>query len=177
MGTIVETFAAGETKTLPGGRYFHVLKTTSPIDLQFVKEQRRVEEASQVEAGFVRRSPCQFVEVTSASAQTIKVWVSDGDGEYNRTVGDVTIIEADDATAVDDIAGLAPGATATVAANPARYELHVYTDQPLKWGTGAAVGKGVRIPAGVNAVINCTGAITFYNAGGGNALIELTELS
>lgn len=99
MKTLEYTFLAGETKTFPGGNFFMLLDTTSPVDILFSHSNRPLsnESAEGVEAGF-RTSPLivegrafDSAKVTSALAQTVKVAISAGYGGYDRVFGSVDI--------------------------------------------------------------------------------------
>lgn len=131
MRTLSELFTAAETKqfTVPG-IYFRLLGTTGPVDVVFVRHGARVgESASQVEAGYYALPEGGFdrIEITSATAQTVKFAISRGRGGYDRTIGSVDVLSLPPvtisgtpnvktalATTIDDVAAVAVGVAATL---------------------------------------------------------------
>jgi len=86
MKTFEYLFSAGETKTFPGGTFFVLVTATSGVDVQYLKNNTSLnEDASGVTSGyeFEYEEGFNFVKVTSATAQTVKVAVSRGNGTFN----------------------------------------------------------------------------------------------
>lgn len=143
MRTFSETFAAGEAKKLNlVGSYFRLLTTSGAVDVKFLRQNMSVgDSASQVEAGYyaIPEGGFDAVELTSATAQTVKFAVTRGRGGYDRVIGDVTTILA---TTVTNTAGVSVGAAATalVAAATARRGLRFYNAGTADvWLGGAGV--------------------------------------
>lgn len=97
MKTISEVFGVGETKKFAvPGRYFRVLTSTGPVDVEFFNGGKpNGEKALAVEAGFYAMPPDGFVEIaiTSPTAQTVKFAISLGFGGYDRSAGDVNVTD------------------------------------------------------------------------------------
>lgn len=90
------SFAAGEMKSffIPG-KYFRILSSlASTVDAEFFLNNLTVgEKAYAVDAGYyaVPENGFDRIDITSNSAQLIKIAVSQGRGGYDRTVGTVDI--------------------------------------------------------------------------------------
>lgn len=85
--------AGGAVKQFVVANYFHLLETVGAVDIKFFKAGAIFAEAVGMEAGFYAEPAQGFdaYEISSASAQTVKVATSDGTGGYNRTVGSVSV--------------------------------------------------------------------------------------
>lgn len=88
------------------GRMFMLISTSAPLDISFTRGGVSLdEEADDVEAGY-KASPLDGFDgftLTSAIGQTVKLGISRGQGDYNRSVGavDATIVRA---TALTNVA-------------------------------------------------------------------------
>lgn len=100
MRTVEINFTAGETHQFPGGNFFMILEAPSPVDVQFFRHGAPVDDkALGVEAGFIAQPKrpekgglaFDSVEVTSATTQTVKVVISQGEGRYQRLIGEVAV--------------------------------------------------------------------------------------
>lgn len=76
------------------GDYFHLLDTTSGIDIEFLMNGAVVSSAQNMELGFFQKPKGGFsaLRFTSAAGQTIKFYAGFGDGGYNRTTGAVSLL-------------------------------------------------------------------------------------
>lgn len=95
MKTYSINLTAGVDKLLNiPGKFMYLLETVDPISLQFrnVHGQRNGEFAEDVEAGYNVRPVGGFgaVELLSATTQTIRIAVTAGEGDYNRTISTVS---------------------------------------------------------------------------------------
>lgn len=95
MRTKFLKFTAGQTIHVDEvGTYFHLLETSAPISIGFVKDGAIFADAVDIEYGYFSEPAQGFsgLEITSASAQTIKIATALGRGGYNRTTGAVSIV-------------------------------------------------------------------------------------
>jgi hypothetical protein len=129
MKTVQETWGVTEEKrfVIPG-RYFRLISTSSPVDVEFFQGGRHLSEetAIGVEAGYFAIPPKGFSEfkIVSALGQTLKFAVTGGSGGYDRAQGDVdaTIVRA---TALTNVAEASVGTSAAsvLAANTSRMKI------------------------------------------------------
>lgn len=99
MPTRNYVFAANETKHLGSGNRLRLLSTTDPVTVRFFKNGTEIssETAEDVEAGLQGEPPREVgggsafdnATVTSATAQTVKIFTTRGNSRYDRSVGDV----------------------------------------------------------------------------------------
>ena len=155
MQTYSQALTAGQTMTLNrSGRYFTILNAAGVLTVRFYKEGRLLAEATDVRASFYAKYPDGFtsVEVTTATAQDIKLGVGDGEGGSNEISGYVTIQNANGA-----LTGTAKTVTTTSAqllpANSARRYVMVQNRDPagnvfLAFGVTATAANGVKIGPG-----------------------------
>lgn len=99
MRTISYTFAAGEIKFIDiFGSYFRLLAGLG-LRVDYVRNNYNVgESAYSVDAGYYAKVKDGFdrIVITSASAQTVKIAVSSGEGGYDLPpTGNVTVINKD----------------------------------------------------------------------------------
>ncbi len=72
------TFEAGETHTFhKSGRYFEVMKASAPFDAWFTDRAIGVYPCLGLEAGVYSELPFQQLQITSATAQTVTLLISD----------------------------------------------------------------------------------------------------
>ena len=96
MPTIEQSFSAGETVVFPGGEQFHILTANNPVDVTFYGANKKpIETWEQMKAGFRIRYPRPplAIEIYSATAQTVKIAITSGDGVYARSQGDVNVLD------------------------------------------------------------------------------------
>ena len=113
MKTLTKTFdgTGTDTWTIPGGNFLQVLDTSGPIGIKFFKGGSSVDEdAIDVEAGFKSRpvrpadggDAFDSVQITSATAQTVKIAISRGEGGYDH--GTVSVSDAVDISKASTLA-------------------------------------------------------------------------
>lgn len=94
MQTYQQTLTGGqEWITHVAALYSRLLSTTAPVDARFYRNGQKFAEALQVEAGMWTspREGFDEVRITTASGQTVKFGVSDGQSGYDRTFGTVSV--------------------------------------------------------------------------------------
>lgn len=125
MKTYTLTFSGAGTKELPGGNFFMIISASSTVDVLPWRAGSPLdnEKAEAVEAGFYierkdwsnealelseqgrgKRKLRHFdsIQITSASAQTVKVAISQGTGGYARVTGVVESTKANTLTPLTD---------------------------------------------------------------------------
>jgi len=94
MSTIEQTLNAGVPVTFPGGQQFHLLEADDPVDVTFYDNRNRpIETWAAMKGGFRIVFEKGFIQVKleSATGQTVKLALTGGRGEYDRSQGDVSI--------------------------------------------------------------------------------------
>lgn len=93
--TIVQSFAAGESKTfLYSGNYFELIDAPSGGVDVLLSDRSGGQLASMRNIGagyFVRPGPYEVVQIKSVSAQSISFFVADGDAGTRRLSGNVAV--------------------------------------------------------------------------------------
>lgn len=133
MQQFIQAIDAGKTWQLQtGGNYFRLVSCPDPVDVKFFKASAEVASAVQMDTGFWLKPSGGFdrVEITSATGQTVKIMIIDGDGGYDHFNVDLTgsaVIAIKQAATVNDIAPVNIGiaATAIVAADATRQGLRL----------------------------------------------------
>jgi len=95
MSTIEQTLNAGVPVTFPGGEQFHLLEADEPVDVTFYDNRNRpIEKWEDMKGGFRHTIEDGFIQVRleSATGQTVKIALTSGRGEYDRSQGDVDIL-------------------------------------------------------------------------------------
>jgi hypothetical protein len=88
--------AAGETKVfVKAGRYFEILESSGPVTLGFYDQSgNQNNDATNVLSGtYVEDSFSQF-DISSPTAQTVEILISDGKGGTRRQPGVVAVVDA-----------------------------------------------------------------------------------
>lgn len=148
MRTISNTFsAAGAWQNAIPGRYFRLLGSSTPVDVNLYQRGVIVYQAEQVDVGFwtVPEGGFDRFEVVSAGAQTVKVAVSNGQGGYDATNITSTVMLA---STITDKTPVTVGTVATLlaSANSARKGLRLYnggTADVYLGGSGVTTANGV----------------------------------
>ncbi len=153
---ISATFAAGESRLFAlSGTYFEVIEAVASIDV-LLSDSNGAQNARMTQAGssfFSKGSPFGVVQITSATAQTIRFAYGSGETGTRRSTGVVSI---------DNFQGAYSQAQATVtnasaallAANAARRYLLIQNNDAsgdiyvALDGTTATTVKGIKIAAG-----------------------------
>lgn len=86
--------------SVPGGNFFMLIKTSGPLNVELLSGGSVREKAEGVEAGFKATGVAGNAEIggryfdeahiISTTTQTIRVGISDGNGGYDRALGEVT---------------------------------------------------------------------------------------
>jgi len=192
MRTVEVTFAAGETHQFPGGNFFMVLEAPAPVDVQFFRHGTQVDDkAVAVEAGFIaqpkrRGDGLAFdsVEITSATAQTVKVVISQGTGSYQRLIGEVAVKKDTGlSTAVDHSMNTAAYTAQLLTANANR-RVAIITNlegNPVSIRVGdstATVSAGIPVRPGETLTLETTAAIYAYKAATAAQMsVAITEIT
>lgn len=133
MQQFIQAISAGATWTLQtGGDYFRLVSCPDPVDVKFFRANQEVASATQMDTGFYLKPASGFdrVDITSATAQTVKIMVLDGDGGYdhfNVDISGAASLSIKQATVINDLAAVSVGvaATAIVAADVTRKGLRL----------------------------------------------------
>lgn len=109
---IQEIQAGGTWQLQTGGDYFRLVACPSPVDVKFFRAGQEVASAVQMDTGFYLKPVNGFdrVDITSATLQTVKIMVLDGDGGYDHFNVDIT-------SALQDIAVNISGSASMTVAN------------------------------------------------------------
>ena len=93
---IKAAFNAGEVKTfLIQGEYVEILEALYPVDVAMMdRSGAQLSTMRNAEASyFSRPGKYEVIQVTSATAQTVRLFVGSGDAGTRRTSGDVSVID------------------------------------------------------------------------------------
>jgi hypothetical protein len=107
-------FTAGEVKTfLIQGEYLEILEAAYPVDVAMMdRSGAQLSTMRSAEASyFSRPGKYEVIQVTSAQAQTVRLFVGSGDAGTRRTSGDVSVVDANKSRTIADRAFFA-GSTA-----------------------------------------------------------------
>lgn len=150
---------AGDVRqVLAGGVNFEVVQTTTPIDVRLMtRDGAEVSGMSQAEAGyFINGRAFDAVQITSAAAQTVKVFIGDAEAGSRRVTGSIAIgsnVTAQVAPANTARTVTSASAQLLAASSTRRYLLIQNKDATgsiyLNFGAAAAtVANGLRIGPG-----------------------------
>ena len=148
MQQFTQAIGAGQTWRMQvGGEYFRLLHCPDPVNVRFYRQGAEVASAQQMDTGFYLRPAGRFeaFEITSDTAQTVRVMVLDGDGGYDRFNVDIT-------SALQDIAVNVTG------------DAEVVVKQAVTINDQAAVAVGVAATQLLPALATRRG-VRFTNAG------------
>jgi len=154
MKTFSYAFGAGDVRTYPGGRYFRLMGTTSAVDVNFYKDNQKLDESAVgVEAGYyaIPKDGFDYCRITSAAAQTVKAAITRGTGGYDRTVGDVNATPVLATTIVTADKTIGTSATLIDAGSSGRQSVTMYNagSNPIYVGpSGVTTANGFLIPVG-----------------------------
>ncbi|KRB70495.1 hypothetical protein [Noviherbaspirillum sp. Root189] len=154
MQQFIQALGAGAIWQLQtGGNYFRLVSSPSPVDIKFFRAGQEIASATQMDTGFYLKPAGGFdrIDITNATAQTIKIMVLDGDGGYDHFNVDLTSalanLRIEQASTVNQIAAVNVGtvATALVAASALRKGLRFTNDGSADVYLG---GAGVTVAGG-----------------------------
>jgi len=111
MQSYTVVLGSGNSADLPGGLFFILLASTGAVDIEFFRNRTSIGKVSGIEEGYRNKFDKKFdaVKITdvSAAANTVKVGIAqEGDADYNRAFGSVTVADGN-INAVDVAALLA----------------------------------------------------------------------
>jgi hypothetical protein len=159
MQTYEQTLAAGEVWALDApGELVRIIDSTAAVDLQLTQHGTPFAEAKAVQAGLKVRPSRRFtgIRITNgATPQVVKVFIAEGDVEYDRpqVSGSISVAnlpadqgafsQAQKTVTSADGQLLAAKANRRYLNNDAAGDIYVTLD-----GTAAATAKGIKIAAG-----------------------------
>ncbi len=116
--TLTEDFTAGQTKnyTKPGA-FFKLFRTTAPVNVKLFKAGQIIAQEDGVEAGLALDEVFDSFSIESATAQSVSWFVARGQVTYDRTVGEVSIVDGGKARSLADVAFLGITESPALAAN------------------------------------------------------------
>lgn len=181
------TLQVGEKTNLSMEGYsFYVRDSIGPIKVQFKHIGTGFSEVQELQEGQGLKGNERFetveIENTHSTEQTIDFLIGVMEFVDNRDTGLVTVdglVDVAVGTLAVDLADtiLVPSGGKVIDANPDRIEVHLYCDQPVKWGgLGQWAGSGVRIPAKTPTVLSLSGDIKIRNVGSISCKLEMTEV-
>lgn len=186
MKTLNLNLLAGVPLTLDLiGNYFHLLETTSGVDIEFMRGGAVVSTSLNMEFGFFAKPSDGFTQLsfTSAANQPVKIAVGIGDGGYNRMTGTVQILESRGvytqsqktvtSASAELLAANLLRNVAVIQNNDASGSVYVTLD-----GTAATVAKGLKIAPGGVLVLDKFPPVAAINAIGSiasNANVVVAE--
>jgi len=183
MRTISYTFAAGETKAINVyGKYLRVIVGLA-LDISYYKNNAyNGEKAQAIDAGYYAEPLEAFdrIDITSPTAQTVKIAVSMGLGGYDLSpTGNVSLTSPINATGSNAQATVTTTAAQLVAANTARKYLLIQNKDVtgniwINFGGTATQANGIKIAPGGSYELNSailTGAISAISDIASNANI------
>lgn len=123
---ITAAFTAGEVKTfMIQGEYLEILQAAYPVDVFMMdRTGAQLSTMRNAEASyFSRPGKYEVVQVSSALAQTVKIFIGSGDAGTRRTSGEVAVIDGSKARTIAGYAFIGAGASGPVAAQNAMVQL------------------------------------------------------
>ena len=175
MRTIPIVLAAGVVAEYAvSARYFRLMSTVGPVDVDLMQRGAVVYEATSVEAGFYAIPDGGFnsIRIRSAAAQVVQFAVSNGDGGYDRTVGSVSVVPREGGdllygpgfvVAPHDIAAIVGNNGIAQLFNPVGSGVRLFVDQ-ISVRSAVAMGFSLSVVAGA--------ATTLVSAIGGASKIS-----
>ncbi|HJV86919.1 MAG TPA: hypothetical protein VJ698_15745 [Noviherbaspirillum sp.] len=200
MQQFIQQIQAGGTWQLQtGGDYFRLVTCPSPVDVKFFRGGQEVASAVQMDTGFYLKPIGGFdrIDIASATEQTVKIMVLDGDGGYDHFNVDVTSalqaiavnisgaaeMTVKQAAVVNDLAAVAVGVAATelVAADAARRGLRFTNAGTVDVYIGGAgvttAGGAIKIGAGQTWIEDQAAPAAWYGiAGTAGQNIKIQEI-
>jgi len=183
MSTIEQTLNAGVPVTFPGGEQFHLLEAVNPVDITFYDSRNKpMETWEAMKGGFRIVFEKGFIQVRleSATGQTVKIGITSGRGEYDRSQGDVTadLTKALTYYSLVDYT-IAPGLFVCMVTNAKRRVAYIsslstnITALRITNTLGTA-NRGTPLSPGETITIKAVGPIYVFNAAGINQIVALS---
>ena len=192
--TFPRTFDGSGTdkKTEAGGSHFRLLETTAVLTVNVYRDGEQIANHVGVQQGFAWESigddglPLYFdyLELTSAAAQTIKLTVGAGRAYNDATSGNVTATLVKPTTLSDtaDVALAAAATTLILAASATRRTATItnLASNTKTFRIGAATagaGRGAPLAPGASIEIEGTAAVYGYNPAGAIESVAVLTVS
>lgn len=167
-------------------KFFMLIETGGPVTVRFLKNRSRTREvATAVEAGYISkpgdwRDPedrFDGFELQSTSSQTVRVGISDREGDYRRAL---SLVQVDQPNTLTTTADATAGAAAAeiVAANSNRRKLilqNVSVNDARVGDSNVAAARGILLAAGASITLDTTAAVYAIRTGGTDATIAILE--
>ena len=174
MNTIEQTLSAGVPVTFPGAHQFHLLEADEPVDVTFYDNRNKpLETWAGMKGGFRIAFEKGFIQVRleSATGQTVKIALTSGRGEYDRSQGDVTA-DVTKATMYEDAPDkeVNPGVLSTILTARDDHRAVYITNlvgnpATLRIGYTATADRGTQLAPGETIVIETSRTIACWNPG------------
>lgn len=187
-GTLSQALGAGQIWQLQtSGDYFRLVSAPASVNVDFYRAGAKISQAVGMDTGFYCKPAGGFdrVDITSPTAQTVKIMLLDGDGGYDRFNVDISggVAIAQAATITDGapvVVGVA--ATALVAASATRRAVrftNAGTVDVFLGGAGVTVGNGaLKIAAGQTWLENEGAPAAWYGiSGAADQPVKIQELA
>ena len=184
MQTFTQVLGAGKTAYMPGGFQFLLLESTADVDIIFFgPNKERFEEAIGMDEGLSVKFKDGFssVEITSATAQTVKVGISShATAEYGK-LPDLSIEAPGDFISVADVTLNNGTITMLLAANTSRRKVMITSlvanAVEMRVGdSNTTASRGTPLQPGETCEIETQGAVYgFLSANAQKAAITYTQ--
>lgn len=166
-----EVFTAGESKPfMTPGRFFRLMRTFFPVDLEFRLRGQVIDTLNGVEGGaaIVIDGGYDNVVVTSPAAQTVSMFFADSRVQFDRITGDVSVVDGGAERTKANVAFVGAGFQPAVAAQFSHVQL---------WNPP---GSGVRMIVSQVSAIDSAGSLvylSYHNAALTNAYVNANPQS
>lgn len=173
MKTFSYSIGAGETVSFPGGKFFMLIDSTDPVDVTFQLNNSHLDESgTDVLAGYKARPKDGFdlIHIYSATAQTIKVGITRGQGDYDRSAGSVDASIVKGATIAHSKVTCNGASTLIAAASATRKAINIVnagTTTLYIGATGVTTGTGFKLLPGSSYSFTESPKAAFYAASSG----------
>lgn len=153
-----QAFSAGETKVFfLSGDYFELIDCPSAVDVVLQDEQgaQRARMIGAIQTHHVKNTPFKVVQITSATAQSIRFAYGSGEAGTRQTAGAVTVSNWSGAFTQSQLT-VTNASAQLIAANATRRYLLIQNkdasgDVHIKLdGAAATLANGLRIPPGAS---------------------------
>lgn len=184
-----ELQAGVRTPIMMPGRFFMLVETGGPVDVDFVANAGKSPESGRnVEAGYASM-PGNWLDerdnyfdgfvLESDTNQTVRVAVSFSSGDYRRVVGIVQLQQPNDGDTEADQAVTAADAEIAAANTSARFTYVQNTGAAnirVRYGGSAATAaRGIQLAPGQSVMFRGTAAIHAIREGGSDSTVSVTR--
>jgi len=183
MSTIEQTLNAGVPVTFPGGEQFHLLEAINPVDITFYDSRNKpIETWEAMKAGFRIVFEKGFIQVRleSATGQTVKVGITSGRGEYDRSQGDVdaTLTKAGYISSLVDVDVGPAAAINVISPNPQCRVVYISSlttnINTVRVGYNVDANQGIPLAPGETIAISTAYTVRAYNPAGAITTLAVT---